>query len=169
MVKTERLLLLKPKNADLDIISNILSSPKQTKYLPNEAPYSTEKQLDYLNNRISHWDKHSFGTFIVVLKKNPEVKLGFVGAEFAPNPSFIDVRFGIASEYEGKGYITEATEALIKWFFQNTENKVLYGVSMVNNEGSKAVLRKVGMMPAENIDLYNCKGLESFSLASPYA
>ncbi|TXR53862.1 GNAT family N-acetyltransferase [Reinekea thalattae] len=169
MVKTERLLLLKPAKADLDVISNILSSPKQTKYLPNEAPYSTKQQLDYLQKRISHWEKYNFGTFIIVLKQNPEIKLGFVGAEFAPNPSFIDVRFGIVSEHEGKGYITEATEALINWFFQNTENKVLYGVSMVENEGSKAVLRKVGMMPAENVDLYNCEGLENFSLESPYA
>lgn len=169
MVKTERLLLLKPKKTDFDVISEILSSPKQTKYLPNEAPYSTEQQLDYLNKRISHWENHSFGTFIVVLKKNPAVKMGFVGAEFAPNPSFIDVRFGITSEYEGKGYITEAAVALTNWFFHNTEKKVLYGVSMSENKGSKAVLRKIGMVPVENLDLYNCDGLENFCLESPNA
>ncbi len=66
MVETERLLLLRPRRNDLDIISLILSNPQQTKYLPNEAPYSAEQQVDYLSKRIAHWEKHSFGTFIVV-------------------------------------------------------------------------------------------------------
>lgn len=164
MVKTDRLLLLKPNRNDLDIISKILSSPTQTKFLPNEAPYSDDQQKEYLNKRIAHWELHNFGTFIVVLKNNIDIKLGFVGAEYAPNADYIDIRFGIASEHEGKGYITEAAKALSNWFFGNTKYKTLYGVSMVDNGASKSVLKKIGMRPIRDLDLYNCEGLENFSL-----
>jgi ribosomal-protein-alanine N-acetyltransferase len=53
---------------------------------------------------------------------------------------------------------------LVIWFFDNTEHRKLYGVSMVDNVGSKAVLKKIGMMPEKNVDLYNCEGLDNYSL-----
>lgn len=168
MVETSRLLLLKPSANDLDIISEILSSTKQTKYLPNEAPYSNAQQQDYLNKRIAHWQNHDFGTFIIVFKDNPEMKLGFVGTEYAPNPGFVDIRFGISTEHEGKGFVTEAAKALIRWFFENTDFKKLYGVSMADNIGSKTILSKIGMTPESGIDLYNCEGLENYSIEAPY-
>jgi len=52
MVETERFVLLKPNTDDWGIISEILSRPKQTKYLRNKAPYSKTQQNDYLNRRI---------------------------------------------------------------------------------------------------------------------
>ncbi|MEP4546963.1 MAG: GNAT family N-acetyltransferase [Saccharospirillum sp.] len=169
MIETNRLLLLKPSANDLDVISDILSSPEQTKYLPNEAPYSNAQKNEYLNKRIAHWENHGFGTFIFVLKDNPEMKLGFVGAEYAPNPEFIDIRFGISHVYEGQGFVTEAAKSLISWFFENTEFKKLYGVSMMENFGSKMVLSKIGMAPESDVDLYNCEELENYSIEAPYA
>ena len=169
MIKTKRLILQKPNLNDIDVISGIFSCPKQTKYLPNEAPYNKEEQNYYLTRRINHWEVNGFGTFIFSLKDEPKIKLGFVGAEYAPNPNHIDIRFGILKEYEGKRFVTEAAEALIDWFFENTDHKRLYGVSMTNNLGSKAVLLKLGMESENNVDLYNCEGLDNFSLLSSNA
>lgn len=169
MLETERLILLKPNENDRDVIFEILSCPKQTKYLPNEAPYSQTQQKAYLDKRITHWENNGFGTFIICLKDNPRIKLGFVGAEYAPNPSYVDIRFGITKEFEGKGFVKEAARALVIWFFDHTEHEKLYGVSMVDNVGSKAVLKKLGMTPEKNVDLYNCEGLDNYSLKAPTA
>ncbi|MGF1868235.1 GNAT family N-acetyltransferase [Enterovibrio norvegicus] len=169
MIETKRLVLMKISREDLDVISEILSSPIQTKFLPNEAPYSNDQQREYLFNRIEHWNQHDFGTFVVVLKEDPIVKVGFVGAEYAPNPKYVDIRFGIVREYEGKGIITESAKALATWFFENTRHNVLYGVAMTDNFGSKSVLSKMGMEPTDDIDLYDCEGLENFSLKAKNA
>ncbi|WP_038178437.1 GNAT family N-acetyltransferase [Vibrio rhizosphaerae] len=166
MLETERLILFKINKNDLDIISEILSCPKQTKYLPNEAPYSQTQQKAYLEKRIAHWENNGFGTMIICLKENPKIKLGFVGAEYAPNPNYVDIRFGITKDFEGKGFISEAAGALVNWFFENTEHEKLYGVAMVDNIGSKAVLKKLGMTPEKNVDLYNCEGLDNYSLGA---
>lgn len=169
MIETGRLLLRKPNSEDLDIISNILSCPKQTKYLPNKAPYNSHQQKVYLVNRIDHWTKNDFGTFIVCLKSEPQTKLGFVGAELAPNPEYVDIRFGISDKFEGNGYITEAALELIRWLFSSTPCTKLYGVSMKRNFASKAVLKKIGMKPESNVDLYNCAGLDNFSVTASSA
>jgi ribosomal-protein-alanine N-acetyltransferase len=113
MLETERLILFKPNKNDRDVISEILSSPKQTKYLPNEAPYSQNQQKEYLDKRIAHWENNGFGTFIICLKGNLRIKLGFVGVEYAPNPNYVDIRFGITKEFEGKYFVTEAARALV--------------------------------------------------------
>ncbi len=164
MVETKRLMLMKISPDDLEVISKILSSPIQTKFLPNEAPYTDEQQSEYLFNRIEHWKKHDFGTFVIVLKEDRNIKVGFVGAEYAPNPKYVDIRFGIVCEHEGKGIITEAAKALTAWFFENTQHNKLYGVSMAENFGSKSVLSKMGMEPEDGVNLYDCIGLENFSL-----
>ncbi|OEE82488.1 GNAT family N-acetyltransferase [Enterovibrio norvegicus FF-162] len=169
MIETKRLTLTKISSEDREVISKILSSPIQTKFLPNEAPYSEEQQREYLLNRIDHWNKHDFGTFIVVLKEDPIAKVGFVGAEYAPNPKYVDIRFGIVSEYEGKGIITESAKALATWFFENTQHNVLYGVAMADNFGSKSVLSKMGMQLVGEVDLYDCEGLENFILKAENA
>lgn len=164
MIETQRLVLRKPASNDLDIIGEVLSCPVQTRFLPNEAPYSPAQQLSYLQNRIIHWKERGFGTLIVCMLDDPETKLGFVGAECAPNPEFVDIRFGMAKKYEGKGYTTEAATGLIKWLFRHTDVPKLYGVAMRDNAASKAVLQKLGMSGDSDVDLYNAEGLDHYSL-----
>lgn len=121
LIETYRLLLRKPAIEDSDIIGEILSCPVQTMFLPNEAPYPFEKQQEYLKNRIRHWSLNGFGTFIVCLKEDPAVKLGFVGVEFVQNLGVVDIRYGISQRFEGKGYITEAAIEIVHWVFKNTK------------------------------------------------
>lgn len=163
MIETSRLVLRKPTLDDSDIIKEILSCTKQTRFLPNEAPYSPYQQGEYLENRIEHWQQNGFGTFIICLKDDPSIKVGFAGVEYAPNPEYVDIRFGIATEYEGLGYTTEATEYLIGWVFRYTAIDKIFGVCMPDNFASKAVLKKLGMVVEDNVDLYNCEGLEHYS------
>lgn len=143
MIETGRLVLRKPMSDDSDIIKEILSSPEQTRFLPNEAPYGLSQQSKYLENRIEHWEQNGFGTFVICLRDDPSIKVGFTGIEYAPNPEYVDIRFGIAKEYEGLGYTTEATEKLIEWVFRYTGIDTVFGVCMPDNFASKAVLKSL--------------------------
>lgn len=165
MIETQRLLLRKPTADDLDIIGEILSCPVQTRFLPNEAPYSEAQQASYLENRLNHWEEHGFGTFIVCMQSDPEAKLGFVGAEYAPNPEYVDIRFAMAKKGEGKGFTTEAASGLIRWLFTSTGVTKLYGVAMRDNSASKAVLQKLGMSSESGVDLYSCEGVDHYGLS----
>lgn len=73
------------------------------------------------------------------------VGVGTVGYKGYPNPA-TEIGYGIDSQYQGKGYMTEAVHTLIAWAFQNpacqtiTADKVL-----LDNFASQKVLKKNGM------------------------
>ena len=57
-------------------------------------------------------------------------------------------------EYQGKGYVLEASLAVIREIFGLNKHKRIYGVSMIENLPSIAVLRKLGMTPEPDLNLY---------------
>ncbi|WP_432468816.1 GNAT family N-acetyltransferase [Agarivorans sp. Z349TD_8] len=167
MIKTKQLKLRKPDTNDIDIITEILSCPLQTKYLPHEKPYSTQQQRSYLENRIQHWQEHKFGTFIIELTHQASKKIGFIGFEYAPNPAFIDIRMGLVHACGGYGYATESAHAVLKWAFNQNIANALYGVAVQENIASQRVLTKIGMKPVQDVDLYHRPGLMNFVIESP--
>ncbi|GGY47672.1 hypothetical protein GCM10011297_20630 [Bacterioplanes sanyensis] len=150
---------------DADVVAEILSCPEQTRFLPNERSYSKEQQQTYLRNRLHHWQQHGFGSYIIELNSSPTLKLGFVGAEYSPDPSFIDIRFALAKQHAGKGYMLQACQLLLREFFSQPKQDMLYGAAMKENMASLAVLKKIGMQPDSGLDFYQCDGLRYFSLS----
>ena len=102
MIRTERLMLTPVEHEDLDIYTKLFTSEETTRYLPGGKPYSSECIANYVPQKVSHWSK-GYGTFIVCLKSSPEVKIGYVGVEQIPDSNFSDIRYGLLSEYQGKG------------------------------------------------------------------
>ena len=184
MLSTKRLVLSKPSIADFALFSEILTCPQQTRFLPNESPYNLIQRENYLRNRINHWDEHGFGTFVISLKDEiyqeaveegegvaelealaqSGTKLGFIGVEYTPVGSAVDIRFALTKEHEGFGYTSEAASEILDFIAKNTSHKQIYGVAMPENQASKAVLVKLGMTPALDVKLYEVDDLDCFSL-----
>ena len=76
MIKTERLILKPVTMIDFDIYKEIMYCPSMSLCLPKGAPYSDSEILQHVVKRAKHW-KQNFGSFIVYLKTNPNVKLGY--------------------------------------------------------------------------------------------
>lgn len=185
MLSTKRLVLSKPSIADFALFSEILTCPQQTRFLPNESPYNLVQRENYLRNRINHWEEHGFGTFVISLKDEgyedalaqvtdeeaeldmlaqAGTKLGFIGVEYTPVGSAVDIRFALTKEHEGFGYTSEAASEILDFIAKNTPHRQIYGVAMPENQASKAVLVKLGMTPALDVKLYEADDLDCFSL-----
>ncbi len=104
----------------------------------------------YLHNRITHWDVHGFGSYL--LRLDEEV-VGYGGLELVPNTSYIDLRYGLIQAVWGRGLAVEAARACLAEGFQLGLAKTLYGAAVPENTASLAVLKKVGMTPCD-VDLY---------------
>ena len=88
-------LYYKPIDAgDYDFIRYYLSDPERTRYLPLEEPYPEEKAQEWLANRLSHWQKKHFGSYIIHEKRSRKM-IGFCGLEYAKVPDYIDIRYGL--------------------------------------------------------------------------
>lgn len=57
----------------------------------------------------------------------------------------VGIGYGAARAYWGKGYIPEATRAIIEWAFQQPSIYRVYATTDVENVASRRVLEKVGM------------------------
>ena len=88
MIETERLVLKRVTTADYDIYKEIMSCPIMSLYLPKAAPYNDEEIAQHVVKRVAHW-KLGFGSFIVYLKYDPHIKLGYVGVEVSSNYLFL--------------------------------------------------------------------------------
>lgn len=124
-----------------------------TRFLPRGKPYPIEYIEDYVAKRVAHWAKE-FGTFIVSLKAEPSVKIGYAGVENIPEVGLCDIRYGILTEYQGMGYAYEAAQAVLDFTFQTGLFSKIYGVAVVDNTASVNLLKKLGLSPV-NQKLYD--------------
>ena len=90
MIETKRLMLMKINSGDLEVISKILSSPTQTKFLPNQAPYSDEHQRKYLFNRIEHWSKYGF-KHLSLPQRGCKMKVEILSDIVCSKPKVVDI------------------------------------------------------------------------------
>ena len=164
VLETARLLLRLPTPEDIDIFREILSSPDQTRFLPGGVPYTPDRQARYLSDRIAHWERHGFGTFIICRKDSRRTRLGYAGVEQSPKPEFIEIRYGLAGRFEKQGYVTEAGQRVLEWIRSDTDISRVYGVVVPENTASTSVLLKLGMIEDDSVNLYGSDELRHFSI-----
>lgn len=164
MIKTERLILKPVTMIDFDIYKEIMSCPSMSLYLPKGAPYSDSEILQHVVKRAEHW-KQNFGSFIVYLKTNPNVKLGYAGVEISPNLECNDIRYGFKQDAQGKGYAYEAAKAVLEHTFGLGKQMKIYGVSAKENIASIKILEKLGMKTDDSVVIYNDENLVTLSVA----
>ncbi|MCR5704076.1 MAG: GNAT family N-acetyltransferase [Eubacterium sp.] len=64
----------------------------------------------------------------------------------------MEITYGTEEKYQGQGYMTEALNAFLKWFFENTEYKLINGLIPDSNTKSRSVAEKNGFVFSEKAD-----------------
>jgi len=90
---------------------------------------------------------HAWYTYWLVIVTSQLHGAGLVGFKGIPDSQGeVEIGYGIAPAFQGKGYTTEAVQALITWAFQAPECKaVIAPHTKKSNVASNRVLEKVGM------------------------
>lgn len=165
MIETDRLILRPVMVEDLDIYTKLLTCKVTTLYLPGGKPFSLKYIEKYVSAKTEHWFK-GFGTFIISLKSDPSVKIGYAGIEQVPNTNFHDIRYGLLQKHQGNGYAFEAAKAVLNFTFGTGLISEVYGVAVHENQPSIKLLKKLGMIEC-NERLYDADNLLSFSTTTP--
>ena len=89
-------------------------------------------------------DPWKFG--YAVVEKNSDLVIGQCGFTGPPNDlGLVEIAYGIAPEYQGKGYATEAARALIEFARGAPEVRLICAHTLAEPNASTRVLEKCGL------------------------
>jgi RimJ/RimL family protein N-acetyltransferase len=151
MIETERLLLRRPTEEDVESPPTWLADPEVMDWLGGVA----EPPAELVRLWIGQWEQFPSGKFLVEQKSDGAV-VGRVGANYydvqtwqrspAGQP---ELGWALAREWWGHGYATEAALAVREWL----RAPRVISLIAADNVRSQAVARRLGAAPGETIEL----------------
>jgi RimJ/RimL family protein N-acetyltransferase len=155
MIETERLILRRWREADIEPNTAMLADPVSARFITSDGKPVTDAFVGWRNAAImaGHWALHGVGMFVVEEKQTGRF-VGRVGP-WQPSgwPGF-EIGWGIASGFRGKGYAVEAARASIDWAFVRFEIEQIIHCIDRENIASQGVARRLGATVEREIDLF---------------
>jgi RimJ/RimL family protein N-acetyltransferase len=153
-VETERLVLRRFREDDLDAMAAIWSDPEVMRHI-GEGQTRDRAASEALLARLGrHWDEHGFGMWAVVPRGSDE-PVGWAGLAV---PTFlpavlpaVEVGWLLARSAWGQGYATEAAAAATAYGFGELGLDRLISLVYVDNTPSAAVAERLGMTRYEHV------------------
>jgi RimJ/RimL family protein N-acetyltransferase len=156
-IETPRLRLRPPRPEDFDDWAAFMADPDSTHYLGGPQPRSAAWR-GFLT-MAGAWQIQGFGMFCAI-EKSSRRWVGRVGPWQPEGWPGTEIGWGIAREYCGRGYATEAASATIDWAVAELGWTDVIHVIDPRNTASQAVARKLGSrnrgpgrLPAPHEDL----------------
>ncbi|MEP7136914.1 MAG: GNAT family N-acetyltransferase [Chloroflexota bacterium] len=142
-IETQRLSLRAPLAEDaIAMFTGWAQDVEVTRYLTWRPHINLEQSQVVIANAISAWKNEARFPFMIALKANNQV-IGMIDPRIEGLK--VGVGYVIARAHWGKGYMPEATRAIIEWAFQQPAIYRVYATTDVENVASQRVLEKVGM------------------------
>ncbi|MBV9211813.1 MAG: GNAT family N-acetyltransferase [Acidobacteria bacterium] len=150
LLETPRLLLREFTMEDLDELAALRSDPLVMKYIGEQSREKVTKRLRYY---ISSYEQHGFGVWGVMLKGETKL-IGWCGLMFLEETPEVEVGYGIAKDYWGRGLMTEAAAASLNHGFNTVGLERIVAVALPENTASRRIMEKLGMKYEKNTHHY---------------
>lgn len=142
-LSTERLFLRVPRMEDARaIFEGWAQDPEVLRYLTWRPHKSIDETESFVRSCLKAWENQARFPYMITLGEDGEV-IGMIDPRI--QASQMGVGYGLARAHWGKGYMPEATRAVIDWAFQQPSIYRVYATTDVENIASQRVLEKAGM------------------------
>ena len=145
MIRTERLLLRRWRDADSEPFAAMNADPAVVEHL--QGPLSRERSDDFIDRIEAHWEAEGWGLWAV---EAPDVAsfIGYVGlwpADYV-QPGMVEVGWRLAHDQWGHGYATEAARAALEYGFTEVGLAEIVSFTVPQNERSWRVMERIGLV-----------------------
>jgi ribosomal-protein-alanine N-acetyltransferase len=144
MLETTRLLIRKFTFDDLDELIELRSDPEVNKYLGGTRLQNAESITKRMQFYIDCYEKYGFGAGAMIWKPTGEM-CGWSGLQPLEETGEIEVGYGMAQKFWGKGIGYECATAWLKFGFETANLKRIVAVASPKNTGSWRIMEKCGM------------------------
>jgi RimJ/RimL family protein N-acetyltransferase len=142
---TKRLIL---RNVQLNDIPAILKYANNKVISDNVLnipfPYNEEEVLYWIKKAHEGFRNNTRYAFAITLKELGEL-IGVISLSIEQDHNKAELGFWVGEPYWGRGIMTEATEEILKFGFNEVNLNKIFATHYVNNEASGKVLSKSGM------------------------
>ncbi len=138
-LRTERLVLDQPLDADIDDITRYCQDPLFARFMTVPTPYRRRDAESFVRQHVRHgWATDTEYTWAIRAAGAPDL-LGMIGFRTA-RP---DIGYWLGEPHRGRGYMTEAVQAVLEWALRSGWDHVEWECVAGNTE-SAAVARRAG-------------------------
>lgn len=155
IIKTPRFTLRPWRESDLAPFAAMNADPQVMRHFPKMLTrQESDATVEFFQ---THFTRHGFSLFSVELAATGDF-LGFVGlavpsfqAHFTP---CVEIGWRIRSEFQGRGYATEAARAVLRFGFEQIKLQEIVSFTVPANERSWKLMERLGMTrnPADDFD-----------------
>ena len=146
VIETERLVLRRITNDDVNEVFELRSNPETMQYIPRPLVKTTQDALDHIaviEEKIVLNEGINWG---ITLKNNSKL-LGMIGFyRMQPENYRAEIGYMLSPKFHEKGFITEAVKRLITFGFNELKLHSIEAVIDPENIGSEKVLQKTGFI-----------------------
>lgn len=145
-LETERLLLRRVVNDDVNEIFTLRSDREVMKYIPRPLVKTNEEALAHIAMIDEKIDSNEGINWAITLKGNPKL-IGIIGHyRIKPEHFRAEIGYMLLPEYQGKGIITEAIKEVVNYGFKVMKLHSIEAIIDPENFGSEKVLQKNGFV-----------------------
>jgi [ribosomal protein S5]-alanine N-acetyltransferase len=154
MQTTDRLLLRRPTDDDLEALFAIYGDPATNTFNPFGPHASIEQSKSVLDAWLKHWEERGFGQWAIATRATPEEVIGFGGVAFrlyVDQPA-LNLGYRLATPAWGQGYATEVADAALRHGHDDLGYLKVNAIVRPVNQPSIRVLEKIGMRRVGQLD-----------------
>lgn len=145
VIETERLILRPFKYSDDDAMLKYWIADEKIQSLYSEPVYSTKEDVKgLLDKYIGSYQKEDYYRWAIIDKANNEC-IGQIAYFLVDSKNhFAEIEYCIGSDFQCRGYATEATKAVIDYGFNRINLHKVQICTKTINKPSKRVIEKCG-------------------------
>ena len=145
-LETERLLLRRINDSDVNEVFALRSNPEIMKYIPRTLVKTIDDALEHIamiNSKIENIEGINWA---ITCKDSPKL-IGIIGHyRIKLEHHRAEIGYMLHPEYNGKGIITEAVQEVVKYGFNEMKLHSIEAIFAPDNQGSAKVLQKCGFI-----------------------
>jgi ribosomal-protein-alanine N-acetyltransferase len=152
-LETARLFLRPLEGSDLDALHALWTDRQVRKYLWDDGIISRERAAQEIRRSESDFDSHGYGqwgVFPLEAIGEPKTMIGFCGLRRFGDPPEVEVLYGLAPKYWGRGLATEAARAVLGFGFEQAGVQQVLAGADAPNIASFGVMQRLGMTYSRN-------------------
>lgn len=144
-IETERLILRRFEYADDNAMLKYWVADEKIQSLYSEPVYSTKDAVrELLDKYIGSYEKNDYYRWAIIEKKSGEC-IGQIAYFLVDSKNhFAEIEYCIGSDFQCKGFATEATKAIIAYGFDKINLHKVQICTRTINKPSKRVIEKCG-------------------------